>query len=73
MSPKLPLGSFKWVEKSPQFNEDFIKSCNEDSDEGHFLEVDLQYPENLHSLHNDLSFFPGKMKIKEKIKNLQTC
>ena len=73
MSPKLPLGSFKWVEKSPQFNEDFIKSCNEDSDEGHFLEVDLQYPENLHSLHNDLPFFPGKMKIKEKIKNLQTC
>ena len=70
MSPKLPLGSFKWVEKSPQFNEDFIKSYNEDSDEEHFLEVDLQYPENLHSLPNDLPFFPGKMKIKKKNKKL---
>ena len=25
MSQKLPLNGFKWVEETPQFNEDFIK------------------------------------------------
>ena len=30
---------FKWVEQISQFNEDFIKSYYEESDEGCFLEV----------------------------------
>ena len=42
MLQKLPLYGFKWVEDTSQFNEDFIKRCN---DEGYFLEVDVQYPE----------------------------
>ena len=46
-----------WVEETSQFNKDFIKSYNDDSDEGYFLEVDVQYPKNLHNLHNGLSFF----------------
>ena len=33
---------------------------NEKSDEGYFPEVDVQYPENLHKLHNDLPFLPEK-------------
>ena len=57
MSQKLPVTSFKWVEETSQFNEDFIKSYNEDSDEGYFLGVDAQYPEKLNNLHNDLSFY----------------
>ena len=32
MSQKLTLGGFKCVEETCQFNEDFIKSYNEDSD-----------------------------------------
>ena len=32
-----------------QFNEGFIKSYNEESDKGYFLEVDVQYLENLHA------------------------
>ena len=32
------------------------------SDEGHFLEVDVQYPEKLHDLHNDLH---ERMKIQK--------
>ena len=39
MSQELSLSSFKWVEEIPQFNEDFIKSYNEDSNIGYFLEV----------------------------------
>ena len=35
------------MEDISQFNEDFIKIYNEESDEGHFFKVDIQYPENL--------------------------
>ena len=39
MSQKLSVNDFKWVEETSQFNEDFIKSYNDDSDEGYFLEI----------------------------------
>ena len=48
-----------------RFNEDFIKNCNEESDEGYFIEVDVQYLKKLHELHNDLPFLPEKMKIRK--------
>ena len=48
MSHKLPVNKFEWMEDTFQFNEDFIKNYNEESDEGYFLEVDVQYPEKLH-------------------------
>ena len=34
---------FGWVEETSQFNEDFIKNYEEDSDIGCFLEIDTQY------------------------------
>ena len=46
------------------FNQDSIKSYNEEIDEGYFLKVDVQYPEKLHELHNHLSFLQKKMKIE---------
>ena len=42
----MPVNDFKWVEDISEFNEDFIKSYN-----------DIQYPEKLHDLHNDLNFY----------------
>ena len=45
----------------------FIKSFNEGSDEGYFLEVNVQYPEKLYNFYNDLPFLAKRMKI-EKIK-----
>ena len=54
-----------------QFNEDFIKNYNEEKDEGYFLEVNVQYPEKLHELHNDLLFLPEKIKF-EKAEKLVT-
>ena len=50
------------------FNEDFIKNYNDEGDERYFLQVDIQYPEKLHELHNDL---PLRMKI-EKVKKFVT-
>ena len=39
---KLPANDFKCVEETFQFNEDFIKSYNNNSDERCFLEVYVQ-------------------------------
>ena len=50
MSSKLPLNGFKWVENISHFKEDFIKRYNDNIDKGYFLQVDIQYLENLHSL-----------------------
>ena len=30
---------FEWIKDTSQFNEDFIKNCNEKSDEGNFLDL----------------------------------
>ena len=47
-------------------NEDFIKkNYNKESDEGYFLEVEIQYPEKLHELHNDLPLLPEMMTIRK--------
>ena len=69
MSQKLSVNDFKWVEDTSEFNEDFIKSYNAESDEGYFLKVDVKYPKNLHNLHNDLPLLPERMKI-EKVEKL---
>ena len=58
-----------WIKDTSQFNEDFIKNYNQESDKGYFLEVDVQYTEKLHELHNDLPFLPERMKI-EKVEKL---
>ena len=60
-----PVSIFEWIEDTSQVNEDFIKSYNEESDEGYLLEDDVQYPEKLHELHNDLPFLPERMKIQK--------
>ena len=41
MSQKLPVNGFKQVKDLPEFDEGFIKSYNEKSKEGYFLEVDI--------------------------------
>ena len=71
MSQKLPVNNFQQTEETSQFNEDYIKNYNEESDEAYFLEVDIQYPEKLHELHNDVPFLPERKKIK-KVKKLVT-
>ena len=40
----------------PNFCNDFIKNCNDESDEGCFFEVDTQWFEKLHELRNNLLF-----------------
>ena len=65
MSQKLPINKFKWIEDTSHFNEDFIKNYNGKANERYILEVEVQYPEKLHELHNDMLFLPERMKIKK--------
>ena len=46
ISQKLPVNGFWWVKDLSQFNENFIKSYNENSDIGYFFEVDVEHPKN---------------------------
>ena len=68
-SQKLSVNNFDQIKDTSQFNEDFIKNYKEQKDEGYFLEIDVQYLEILHELHNDLPFLPEKIKIV-KVKKL---
>ena len=63
MSQRLPTGNFKWL------NPEMVNLGNytENSDKGIILEVDLEYPEELHQLHDDYPCAPEKMIIKNEM------
>ena len=65
MSQKLPANGFKWVEKSKlsRFKERFIKSYNENSDIGYFLEEDIDHLKDSFNLQKDLPFLPERKKV----------
>ena len=64
MSEDIPVDGFQWVKDLSQFNEDFIKNYDKNSNKGYFLELDVKYPKNLFNLHKDLRFLPERKKIK---------
>ena len=68
ISENFPGNNVEWIEDISQFNDDFI-NYNEESDEGYFLEVDVQYLEKLYEFLNDLPFLIERMKI-EKVEML---
>ena len=49
MTGYLPYGGFKWLKNADNF---VVNSISENSSIGQF-ELDLEYPEQLHVLHND--------------------
>ena len=71
MSQKLPVNKFECIKDTFKLNEDFVKNYNEESNEVYFLEVDVQYPEKLHKVCNDLLFLPERMKF-QKVEKLFT-
>ena len=61
MSMKLPTHGFKWMNKY-ELNNWEKYSC--------FLEVDLEYPKELHDLHNDYPLAPGRIMCENKVDKL---
>ena len=57
MNGYLPYGEFKWLKNV------YVNSIIEKSPIGYILEVDLEYPNELHALHNDYPLAPEKLAI----------
>ena len=62
MSQYLPTGGFKWMTEK-QINDINLYKYKEDSKKGLILEVDLEYPKELHDLHDDYPLAPEKIKV----------
>ena len=60
MSKYLPYVEFRWVKKVNNFD---VMSVSEKSDTGYFLEGNLEYPDELHELHNDYPLAPEKLAV----------
>ena len=44
-----------------------MAACAEDGKEGMILEVDLEYPKELHELHNDYPLAAEKIKVTKEM------
>ena len=64
MSQPLPMDSFAWLTED-EFDGLDISNVPEDSDIGYILEVDLEYPAELHDLHSDFPLCPEKLKVTD--------
>ena len=60
MSEYLSYEGFKWLKNVDKFD---VMSVNEKNRIGCFLEVDLEYPDELHQLHNDYPLAPEKLAV----------
>ena len=65
MSQPLPTGAFRWEEDCEQLAET-IADHPADDPEGFILEVDLEYPEDLHNAHNAYPLAPEHMVVQKK-------
>ena len=66
MFQKLLSDNFDWKNNTSKFNERFKKYYDGNNDKRCIYEVDVEYPKELHRLHNNLLLLPEKMKIKKK-------
>jgi hypothetical protein len=66
MSQGLPVDEFRRLEKE-ECKHLNTNSVSDDSEEGFILEVDLDYPPELHDLHNEYPLAPEKMKVAENM------
>ena len=64
MSQYLPTGGFRWVDDSQQLAKSLAEQPA-DGPEGFILEVDLEYPEGLHNVHNAYPLAPERMLVKK--------
>ena len=66
MSQYLPTGNFKWLSQK-QIEKTNLGKYTENSKKGLILEVDLEYPQELHDLHNDYPLGPEKVKVAKDL------
>ena len=60
MTMKLPTGKMKWAKKVPN-----VMEWDENDNFAYILEVDLEYPDELHYEHSDYPLAPENMNVLE--------
>ena len=66
MGQYLPYSEFKWLNQK-EISDFCLNSISENSSIGYILEVDLEYPIELHFLHNDYPLAPEKLEINQNV------
>ena len=67
MSQHLPTGNFRWLCVGDlKQDENIIRNIPTDSSTGLILEVDLEYPAELHNMHNDYPLAPEKLEVQDE-------
>ena len=66
MSQYLPTGNFRWM-TDKEINKIDLGKYKTNGKNGLILEVDLEYPRELHDLHNDYPFAPEKAKVSKNM------
>ena len=62
----LQYGGFKWLSKK-EIDEFDLNLVKENSSTGYILEFVLEYPSDLHDLHNDYPLAPEKLEISQNM------
>ena len=65
MSQYLPHAHFKWVKNIDKI-EQRLMNIKSNSSTGYILEVDLEYPQELHDIDNDYELAPEKLNIPKE-------
>ena len=60
----LPVSHFRWMDDEELKNFD-VECVSDDGDTGYILEVTLEYPENLHCLHNDFPLAVQQLVVRD--------
>ena len=66
MSQSLPTGGFRWL-TGKEINKLDLGKYKTDGKKGLIPEVDLEYPQELHNLHNDYPVAPEKIKVSNNM------
>ena len=66
MSQPLPTGNFRFLTEDEIEHLDIL-NVPDDYPMGYILEVDMEYPHNLHELHNDYPLAPEKLLITKEM------
>ena len=63
MNQQLAVGNFKW-ESTMNWNTERIMNIDAENSTGYIFEVDLEYPKEIHDLHNHYPLCPERKLVK---------
>ncbi len=66
MSQPLPTGKFRFL-TSDEIRNFRLESIAPDAPKGYFIDCDLDYPEELHQLHNQYPMAPEHLTVSESM------